>query len=72
MRKDTGSPQLSSAPRGLSASRSTILGSVSSRVIQDARHPVLVVRSGPISEPVWGPVFVCYDGSDAAGYPIAW
>jgi nucleotide-binding universal stress UspA family protein len=55
----------------MSASRSTILGSVSSRVTQDARHPVLVVRPGPHSEPVWGPVFVCYDGSDAAGYAIA-
>ena len=57
--------------RGPSASRATILGSVSSRVTQNARHPVLVVRPGPHSEPVWGPVFVCYDGSDAAGYAIA-
>jgi nucleotide-binding universal stress UspA family protein len=57
--------------RGLSASRATILGSVSSRVTQNARHPVLVVRPGPQSEPVRGPVFVCYDGSDAAGYAIA-
>lgn len=57
--------------RGLSASRATILGSVSSRVTQNARHPVLVVPPGPHSEPVWGPVFVCYDGSDAAGDAIA-
>ena len=57
--------------RGLSASRSAILGSVSSRVTEDARHPVLVVRPGPHSEPVWGPAFVCYDGSDAAGHAIA-
>ena len=56
---------------GLSASRSTILGSVSSRVTQNARHPVLVARPGPHSEPVWGPVLVCYDGSDVAGYAIA-
>ena len=57
--------------RGLSARRSAILGSVSSRVTRDARHPVLVVRPGPDGEPVGGPVFVCYDGSDVAGDAIA-
>ena len=57
--------------RGLSAGSSPILGSVSSRVAHHARHPCLVVRPGPEVRPGQGPVFFCYDGSDAAGQAIA-
>ena len=57
--------------RGRSASGPAVLGSVSSRVTHGAQHPVLVVRPGLHSEPVSGPVFVCYDGSDAADHAIA-
>jgi nucleotide-binding universal stress UspA family protein len=57
--------------RGLSASGSTILGSVSSRVAHHARHPLLVVRPGTDGDQFQGPGFVCYDGSDAARHAIA-
>ena len=57
--------------RGLSAGTAPILGSVSSRVAHHARHPCLIVRPEPDGRPAQGPVFVCYDGSDAAGHAIA-
>lgn len=57
--------------RGRTATTSTILGSVSSRVAHHVRHPLLVVRPGPDGEPPQGPVFVCYDDSDAARHAIS-
>jgi nucleotide-binding universal stress UspA family protein len=57
--------------RGRSGSGSTLLGSVSSRLAHHARQPLLVVRPGPDGEALQGPVFVCYDESDAAHHALA-
>ena len=57
--------------RGRSSASSPMLGSVSSRVAHHARHPCLVVRQGADRQSLRGPVFFCYDGSDAAGRAIA-
>lgn len=57
--------------RGRSGTGSTILGSVSSRLAHHAQQPLLVVRPGPDGQALQGPVFVCYDGSDAAHHALA-
>jgi nucleotide-binding universal stress UspA family protein len=57
--------------RGRSGSGPTLLGSVSSRLAHHARQPLLVVRPERDDEALQGPVFVCYDESDAARHALA-
>jgi nucleotide-binding universal stress UspA family protein len=57
--------------RGRSESGSTLLGSVSSQLAHHVRQPLLVVRPGPDDEALQGPIFVCYDESDAAHHALA-
>jgi nucleotide-binding universal stress UspA family protein len=68
---DRGASVIAVGPRGRSRPPATLLGSVSSALVDHSDIPVLVARAGFAPPAADEPVFACYDGSRIAREAIA-